>query len=610
MCGIIGYVGKADATPILINGLSKLEYRGYDSAGIVVHDGKFLNILKAEGRLQILQNKLEDTKIQGNLGIGHTRWATHGAPSDTNAHPQYSNSESIAVVHNGVIENYMQLKDELISKGYEFNSETDTETIANLIDYYYKKENLDFLDSVIKTIEKIEGAYALGIVCSDFPDKMIAARKDSPLVIGIGESENFIASDMPAIMNYTREAYLLDDLELAIITQENITIYDKDKNIVNKNIFKVDWDIESAEKDGFDHFMMKEIYEQPKAVRDTLAMRLKKDHIKLDDIKFGKAELEKMDKIYIVGCGTAFYAGLVGKNLIEQKIRIPVIAEVASEFRYKDPIIDDKTLMIVISQSGETADTIACLRLAKKKGARVLAVVNVVGSSIAREADDILYTLAGPEIAVASTKGFSAQLAAMYLITIHIGLELSKISIDEYKELRIHLEELPKFIDLILQKSSKIEALAKKYNNSKNVFYIGRGLDFLTTLEGSLKLKELAYLHSEAYAAGELKHGPIALMDENTLLIGVATQQNIFEKTMGNISMCRSRGSKTLVITMDEFKEIEKHCDDVIYVPTTHPMFTAILANIPQQLFAYYMSIELGNDIDKPRNLAKSVTVE
>lgn len=608
MCGIVGCIGNKDVVPILINGLSKLEYRGYDSAGIVVHDGKILNILKTKGRLCALEEKLKTSKTSGNLGIGHTRWATHGSPSDVNSHPIYSHSNSIAVVHNGIIENYMQLKEELELKGYEFRTETDTETIANLIDFYYKDNN--FLDAVFKTIERIEGSYALGIICSDFPDKIITARKDSPLIIGLGEKENFIASDVPAILNYTRKIHFLEDKEVAEITSEKVIIYDKYKKVVNKEVIEIDLDMDAAEKGGFEHFMLKEIYEQPKVIKDTLMSRLKEDGVHLDNIKLTKKELQNINKIYIVACGTASYAGLVGKSLIEKKVRIPVISEIASEFRYNDPIIDDKTLVIAVSQSGETADTLASIRLAKSKGARVMAIVNVVGSSIAREADDIFYTLAGPEIAVASTKAFSAQVVAMFLLTIHIGMELSKISLNEYKELKSYLEELPNLVDIVIQQYNKIEEFAKKYINSKNIFYIGRGLDYIVTLEGSLKLKELAYLHSESYAAGELKHGPIALMENDSLIIGVVTQENIFEKTASNISQCRSRGASVLAIAMSGNTEIEKHCDDVIYIPRTHQLFAPLLANIPQQLFAYFIAIGLGNDVDKPRNLAKSVTVE
>jgi len=611
MCGVVGYIGKKDAVPVLINGLSKLEYRGYDSAGVAVFDeenGK-INVCKTKGRIQNLQDKLYLSPLKGKVGIGHTRWATHGIPSDRNAHPHFSDDSSIAVVHNGIIENYMTLKEELEGKGYKFVSETDTETVAHLIDYYYKS-GMDILDAVFKVLERIEGSYALGIICKDFPDRLIATRKDSPLVVGIGEDENFIASDMPAILNYTRDVYLIDDNEVAVLTVDNIDIFNSDKEKIEKEIFKVDWDIEAAEKSGYDHFMLKEIHEQPKVVRDNLNSRLTDNGIVLDSIKLGKNELEKINRIYIVACGTAYHAGLVGKYLIERVVRIPVNSEFASEFRYKEPLIDEKTLMIVVSQSGETADTIAAMRLAKEKGARTLGIVNAVGSTIAREADDVLYTLAGPEIAVASTKAFTAQVVSMYLITCHIALELGKMSKEEFSEIKGYMEELPSLVNSILTKEPALKRFMHKYIGSKNVFYIGRGLDYVVSMEGSLKLKEIAYLHSEPYAAGELKHGPIALIEESTLVIGIVTQEELFDKTVSNIRECKARGAKVLAIAMEGNTEIRKYADDVFYVPRTHWMLTPLLANIPQQLFAYYVALGLGNDVDKPRNLAKSVTVE
>ena len=611
MCGVVGYIGKNDAVPVLINGLSKLEYRGYDSAGVAVYDSKQdkINICKTKGRIQNLQDKLYMSPLNGKVGIGHTRWATHGVPSDRNAHPHFSDDSKIAVVHNGIIENYMSLKEELEEKGYTFASETDTETVAHLIDYYYKS-GMDILDAVFEVLDRIEGSYALGILCKDFPDQLIATRKDSPLVVGLGEGENFIASDMPAILNYTRDVYLIDDNQVAVLTADSVKILDLDKNEVKKDIFKVDWDIEAAEKSGYDHFMLKEIHEQPKVVRDNLNSRLKESGVELDSIKLGKEELKNINRIYIVACGTAYYAGLIGKYLIERVVRIPVNSEVASEFRYKDPLIDDKTLMIVVSQSGETADTIAAMRLAKEKGARTLGIVNAVGSSIARESDDVLYTLAGPEIAVASTKAFTAQVVSMYLITCHIALELGKMSLEEFIKIKDCMEELPSLVNSILTKEPALKRFMHKYIGSKNVFYIGRGLDYIVSQEGSLKLKEIAYLHSEPYAAGELKHGPIALIEESTLVIGIVTQEELFDKTVSNIRECKARGAKVLAIAMDGNKEISKYADDVFYIPRTHWMLTPLLANIPQQLFAYYMALGLGNDVDKPRNLAKSVTVE
>lgn len=610
MCGVVGYIGGRDAVPVLINGLTKLEYRGYDSAGVaVLNEGK-INICKTKGRIQNLQDKLLVHPLQGHVGIGHTRWATHGVPSDENAHPHPSSDRKIAVVHNGIIENYMEFKEELEAKGYKFLSETDTETVAHLIDDYYRS-GMDILDAVFKVLDRIEGSYALGVLCSDFPDQLIAARKDSPLVVGIGEGENFIASDMPAILNYTKNVYLLDDKEVALIKADSVKIFDADRNEVKKDVFTFDWDIEAAEKNGYDHFMLKEIFEQPKVVKDNLSRRFDSNgKVTLDGIKLGKEELANINRIYICACGTAYYAGLIGKYLIERIVRIPVNSEMASEFRYKEPLIDDKTLMIVVSQSGETADTLAAMRLAKEKGARVMGIVNAVGSSIAREADDVLYTLAGPEIAVASTKAFSAQVVAMYLLTIHLAQELGKMDEKTTMEIKGYMEELPSLVNNILAKVPVIQRLTQKYIGSKNVFYIGRGLDYIVGMEGSLKLKEIAYLHSEPYAAGELKHGPIALIEDTTLVVGIVTQEELFEKTVSNIREVKARGARVLAIAMEGNKEIEKYADDVFYIPRTHWMLAPLLANIPQQLFAYYMALGLGNDVDKPRNLAKSVTVE
>lgn len=609
MCGVVGYIGDKDAVSVLMNGLSKLEYRGYDSAGVAVYMDGNINICKSKGRIQNLEQKLDTVKLSGKIGIGHTRWATHGIPSDINAHPHFSNDSKIAVVHNGIIENYMLLKEELEKEGYKFISETDTETVAHLIDYYYTR-GMNILDSVFKVLERIEGSYALAVICKDFPDRLIAARKDSPLVIGIGEKENFIASDMPAILNYTRNIYLIDDGEVALITKDNVEIYNSQKQVVKKDIFKVDWDIEAAEKNGYETFMLKEIFEQPKVIKDCMSSRLNDDGVKLDNISLGKKELEKINRIYIVACGTAYYAGMIGKYLIERVVKIPVNSEFASEFRYKDPLIDENTLVIVVSQSGETADTLAAMRLAKEKGSRVLGIVNAVGSSIAREADDVLYTLAGPEIAVASTKAFTAQVVSMYLITCHIALELNKMSFEQYKEIREEMEKLPYIVNNVLSKSQRIKRFMNKYIGSKNVFYIGRGLDYVVSMEGSLKLKEIAYLHSEPYAAGELKHGPIALIEESTLVVGIVTQEELFEKTVSNIRECKARGAKVLAIAMEGNTEIKKYADDVFYIPRINWMLTPLVANIPQQLFAYYMALGLGNDVDKPRNLAKSVTVE
>lgn len=612
MCGIVGYVGEQNAVPVLISGLQSLEYRGYDSAGVAVLNEDKIGIRKTKGKVDNLRNLLLNEPVSGFVGIGHTRWATHGAPSDLNAHPHFSNDDKIAVVHNGIIENYQELKAELEAKGYIFHSETDTETVAHLIDDYYK-QGLELLEAVRRTLERIEGSYALGVLCTDYPEQLIAARKESPLIVGLGKNENFIASDIPAILTYTKDAYILGDKELAVIKANEVKLYDINGNEIHKEVYTYKWDVEAAQKNGYDHFMLKEIYEQPKVVKDNLAKRFSEDgkSIELDGIKLGKAELENINQIYIVACGTAYYAGLVGKYLLERIVRIPVNADVASEFRYKDPLIDEHTLVIVISQSGETADTHSALKLAKSKGARVLGVVNAVGSSIARDADDVLYTLAGFEIAVASTKAFSAQVVAMYLITLHIAQELGKIDDKTFAEIKKAMDRLPSQINDILTKAvPSIRGFVNKYISSKNVFYIGRGLDYVVGMEGSLKLKEIAYLHSEPYAAGELKHGPIALIEKATLVVGVCTQEALFDKTKSNMQEVKARGAKVLAIAMEGNKSIEEVADDVIYIPRTHWMLTSLLANIPQQLFAYYMALGLGEDIDKPRNLAKSVTVE
>lgn len=610
MCGIVGYVGKQQATSVLVNGLEKLEYRGYDSAGVAVLSGEELLVKKAKGRLKILEGLLEHEPIEGNVGIGHTRWATHGAPSDINSHPHMNTNATIAVVHNGIIENYMKIKDELEVSGYKFVSETDTETVAHLIDFYYK-QNCDLLEAVFKTIDRIEGSYALGVICKDCPDRVIAARKDSPLIIGLGQGENYIASDVPAILQYTRDIYYLDDKEIAVLTRDSVDIYNMNKEKVQKEVSKITWDAQAAEKGGYEHFMLKEIFEQPKVVKDTLLSRVPEDSYDVDlGVKLTKEDLSKINKIYIVACGTAYYAGTIGKYIIQRVSRIPVETDVASEFRYRDPILDDKTLVIVISQSGETADTLAALRLAKAAGSKVMAVVNVVGSSIAREADEVIYTMAGPEIAVASTKAYSSQLVVMYLIAIHIARQLGNMTDEEFVVVRDELHKLPSKIDEILKRSHRMKEMAEKYLDAKNVFYIGRGLDNLVSLEGSLKLKEIAYLHSESYAAGELKHGPIALMEERTLVVGIITHKELMDKTVSNLKEVKARSARVLAIAQQGDTDIEKTVDDVIYVPQTHWMFTSILSNIPQQIFAYYMAVGLGNDVDKPRNLAKSVTVE
>lgn len=610
MCGIVGYIGNQIATPILVEGLQALEYRGYDSAGVAIYDEK-IELVKTNGRIKDLREALEGNDLKGQMGIGHTRWATHGEPSYRNAHPHLNKACDIAIVHNGIIENYLDLKDELIAKGYEFVSETDTETVVHLIEEC-EKEAETFLDAVLAAASRIKGSYALAVMSHRIPDQIIAVRKDSPLVIGLGLGENFIASDIPAILKHTRDVYFLEDNEIAILTKDAVKIIDANKNDIKKEVFKVTWDIDAAEKNGYAHFMLKEIYEQPRVIKDTLASRLSPEdtEIHLDQLNINKDLLSKVNKIYVVACGTAYYAGMVGKELIERVARIPVVAEVASEFRYKDPIIDENTLMIVVSQSGETADTVAALRMAKKAGAYVVGVVNVVGSTISREAHDVLYTCAGPEIAVASTKAYTAMVVAMYLITMKIGRILGKISDEEFNELKIAINNLSGQVEQIITQAPKIKALADKYIDMKNIFYIGRGLDSTASLEGALKIKEIAYLHAESYPAGELKHGPIALIEKGSVLMGLLGQEDLMEKTVSNIKEVKSRGAVVIAIALEGNKLVEKIADDVIFVPNTHWMFTTLLINIPQQLFAYYIACGLGHDVDKPRNLAKSVTVE
>lgn len=606
MCGIVGYVGLNEAEPILLDGLAKLEYRGYDSAGIAVHSGQKINIVKSKGKLAELQKKLSQNELKGILGIGHTRWATHGAPSDINSHPHASNDCKIAVVHNGIIENYLSIKEELTESS--FASDTDTEVIAHLINKFYTKATIEnLLDAVYAAINKMRGTYALAIICSDFPDKLIAVKRDNPLVIGIGKNENFIASDITAIINYTRDAYLLDDDEVALIDAENIKIFDKDKTLVTKKIFKIDWDIESAEKGGYDFFMLKEIFEQPKVINDFLSINLYDENFLH---KINLETLENFDRIYIVGCGTAYHASLIGAHLLSKLPNIFVSAEMASEFRYNEPLIDEKTLLIVISQSGETADTLAALRMAKKNNARVLSIVNVVGSSIARESDNVIYITAGPEISVASTKAFSLQVMALYVLVCNLYKVCKVISTEKFLQLQNELQRIPELITEILDRENEIKIMAEKYLSCKNVFYIGRGLDYFIACEGSLKLKEIAYLYSQAYAAGELKHGPIALIDDSILIVGVITQKNIIEKTLSNLKECKSRHGKIFIVTTENNSDIKNVADDSFIIPQISQMFAPLLANISLQLFAYYIAKGLGYDIDKPRNLAKSVTVE
>ncbi len=609
MCGIVGYIGDKEALPVLMDGLKRLEYRGYDSAGIAYFRDGALEVKKCKGHLSCLEPLIKDSGINSKAGIGHTRWATHGEPNDINAHPHISYKGSIAVIHNGIIENYMKLKDWLFEvHGITFVSETDTEVIAHLIEHFYEG---DLLEAVYKAVDKMEGAYALGVLCNSEPDKLIAVRKDSPLIVGIGEGENFLASDIPALLKYTRNTYLIENDEVVVLTKDDITIYDELKQRVSREIFRVDWDVASAEKEGFEHFTIKEIHEQPKGITDTLNRRLLGDNeILLDGIKLGKEDLEKIDRIYIVACGTAYHAGLVGKYAIEKFARIPVLVDVASEFRYKDPFVDSKTLFIAISQSGETIDTLSALREAKRRGARILSVVNVVGSSVARDSDDVFYTWAGPEIGVASTKAYTTQLIALYLIALHMAKNLGTMDSEAYDEVIDGLRQLPGKVKRILENEDQVKAIAAQQFNNENIFFIGRTLDFDSALEASLKLKEISYINSFAIQAGELKHGTIALVQEDTLVVTIATQDKLYEKTLSNIREVKARGAYVLAVAKESNREILKVADEVIFVPEASDHLMPVLSIIPLQLFAYYVSLARGNDVDKPRNLAKSVTVE
>lgn len=608
MCGIVGYIGDDKATPILLNGLEKLEYRGYDSAGVAVYQNHSVDVVKSKGRLKNLCDILtSDNHMTGTLGIGHTRWATHGEPSDINSHPHCSENGSFAVVHNGIIENYLYLRDYLMNKGKRFASETDTEVVAQLLEYYY---NGNILDTIIKVLSKIEGAYALGIICKDDPDTLYAVRKDSPLIIGLGKGENFIASDIPAIIDKTRDIYRLNDNEIAVIKRDNVTVYNEAKEIITKNKIHIDWDITAAEKEGYEHFMLKEIMEQPKAVHNTISPRLVDGKIVLDELKLTKEDLQKLKKIVIVACGSAYHVGVVAKYAIEKTVRIPVEIDIASEFRYRDPIIDENVLVLVISQSGETADTLAALREAKKLGARVLSIVNVVGSSIANESDDVLYTWAGPEISVATTKAYSTQLCVVYLLVLYMADLLGTISKQEYQNYVADLEALPSLIEKTISDTKQIQAVAAKYYQCENIFFIGRNIDYALSLEGSLKLKEISYIHSEAYAAGELKHGSISLIEDGTLVVSLATYEALFDKMMSNIKEVKARGATVLSLTTEDKTIIESETDEVFYIPNINSMMAPSLAVLPLQLFAYYVADNRGCDIDKPRNLAKSVTVE
>ena len=609
MCGIVGYVGKRQATPFLIEGLTKLEYRGYDSSGIaVLNEGK-IRVEKCVGRLAELKRIIEGNEPAGHIGIGHTRWATHGRPSDSNAHPHTDCAGNFAVVHNGIIENYMSLKEELIEKGHSFKSETDTEVVAHLLEEVY---NGDFEASVREVLSRIEGSYALVFMSREHPDRLICTKQDNPLVIGLGEGENFIASDIPAIIARTRRTYIVNDGEMAVVKADGVHITNRRGEVVTKKVFEVNWNAEAAEKGGYEHFMLKEIHEQPKAVRDTMSPRITKDgkHVVMDELRWDREFLDSFNKVYIVACGTAYHAGLVGKYYIEKLARIPVEVDVASEFRYRSPIIDKNTLMIVVSQSGETSDTLAALKEAKRLGAKSLAVTNVVGSSIAREAAQVLYTWAGPEIAVASTKAYTTQLILMFMLAVYMADLKGTLAKERSEALIEGLTEIPAQISETLSDVEPIKTFAKQYGFNENVFFIGRGLDYHVALEGSLKLKEISYIHAEAYAAGELKHGTLALIVEGVPVIALATQKSVYEKTLSNIKEVKARDAVVIGIAAEGDTELEKYVDHVIHVPETDELLIPLLTVVPLQLLAYFAAITRGCDVDKPRNLAKSVTVE
>lgn len=608
MCGIVGYIGKHQAAPIILEGLAKLEYRGYDSTGMAVFDGEKINIQKAAGRLQVLENMTRGGEtMPGCVGIGHTRWATHGKPTDINAHPHDNQDGTIAVVHNGIIENYQQLKQRLINRGYKFVSDTDTEVLVQLIDYYYKGNPLE---AITKVLHRVEGSYALGILFADHPEEIFAVRKDCPLIVGTSSEGSFIASDVPAILKYTREVYYIDNQEVVALKENEIHFYTVDEEEIQKTPSHVDWDAEAVAKGGYEHFMLKEIYDQPRAVRETFEKHMKDGNVEIEELHMTDEEIRKLSRIHIVACGTAYHAGMSAKYVIESMARISVEVDMASEFRYRNPIIEEGALVIVISQSGETADTLQALRDSKARGAKVLGIVNVVGSSIAREADSVMYTWAGPEIAVASTKAYSAQLIALYLLAMKFARVKGTISEEEYQQLVFDLRRLPEQIELLLGNKTRIQRFANRYVAAKSVFFIGRGLDYTLSMEGSLKLKEITYMHSEAYAAGELKHGPISLIEDGTLVMASLTQEDLYKKTISNIREVKSRGAFVLALTTAGHDDIEDTADYVLYIPQTNKYFTNSLAIIPFQMFAYYVSVGKGLDVDKPRNLAKSVTVE
>ena len=612
MCGIVGYVGNEQAAPILLNGLAKLEYRGYDSAGIAVRDGdKHVEVVKVKGRLKALEEKTNNgLAIKGTCGIGHTRWATHGEPSENNAHPHISDDYNVVGVHNGIIENYQELRDKLVKNGYEFYSSTDTEVAIKLIDYYYKKYEHTPVDAINHAMVRIRGSYAFAIMFKEYPDEIYVARKDSPMILGVSDGNCYVGSDVPAILNYTRNVYYIGNMEIGRLADGNITFYNLDGDEIEKELVEIKWDAEAAEKGGYEHFMMKEIHEQPKAIADTLNSVLKDGKLDLSAVELSDEEIKKISQIYIVACGSAYHVGVVAQYVMEDLAKIPVRVELASEFRYRKPLLDPDGLVIVISQSGETADSLAALRLAKDKGLKTLGIVNVVGSSIAREADNVFYTLAGPEISVATTKAYSTQLIAAYCLAIQFARVRGEIADDVYSTYLEELKTIPDKIEKILEDKERIQWFAAKVANSKDIFFIGRGIDYAVSLEGSLKLKEISYIHSEAYAAGELKHGTISLIEDNILVIGVLTQSELYEKTISNMVECKSRGAYLMGLTTYGKYEVEDTVEFTVYIPKIDEHFAASLAVVPLQLLGYYVSVAKGLDVDKPRNLAKSVTVE
>lgn len=608
MCGIVGYIGEKQAAPIILDGLAKLEYRGYDSTGMAIYNGERIQIEKSQGRLNVLEAITRGGEsMPGTLGIGHTRWATHGVPSKENAHPHFNKEESIAVVHNGIIENYRKLRVKLANKGYHFVSQTDTEVLAHLLDYYYKGNPIE---TITKVLHRVEGSYALGIVFADLPDRLFAVRKDSPLIIGQSQEGCLIASDVPAVLKYTRKVYYLENHEIVCMYKNHIHFYNVDEEEIQKEAVMIDWDANAAEKAGYEHFMLKEMYEQPKTVNDTLMPRIKNNEIVIDELNMTEGQIRGIKKIHIVACGSAYHAGVTGKYVLEGLARIPVEVDLASEFRYRNPILEEGGMIIVISQSGETADTLAALREAKTRGFPVLGIVNVVGSSIAREADNVFYTWAGPEISVATTKAYSAQLVALYLLAMKFARIKGTVSMECYLSMLDELKKLPDQMELLLTSKEKIQKFANRYVAAKDIFFIGRGIDYSISLEGSLKLKEISYIHSEAYAAGELKHGTISLIEEGTLVAAVVTQPDLYGKTISNMIEVKARGAFLLAVTNEGNREVEKVGDYVLYIPQTNPYFSNSLAIIPLQLFGYYIAVGKGCDVDKPRNLAKSVTVE